>query len=194
MRRRAGRARARRRDAIARATRETARLDCAVWTRITRRLLPTASLVGWSMIRDSTGLEHRHAQSMPSIMPTATRRPRSLRAAVSNCPRAKRGKNLSFPWVFSFKIALETTCVPAPRKYARSPSPRHGAHTTRENWSSEPQVSFKPVLLSPAPGPRRPRRSLGASGAASRRPRRRFFSSLFFFLKCGNTKSPPLLR
>ena len=166
MRRRAGRARARRRDAIARATRETARLDCAVWTRITRRRLPTASLVGWSMIRDSTGLEHRHAQSMPSIMPTATRRP--------------RGKNLSFPWVFSFKIALETTCVPAPRKYARSPSPRHGAHTTRENWSSEPQVSFKPVLLSPAPGPRRPRRSLGASGAASRRLRRRFFSSLFF--------------
>jgi len=87
------------------------------------------------MIRVSTGLEHRHAQSMPSIMPTAARRPRprGLRGGGGlKLPAREARENLSFPWVFPVKIALEKTCAPAPRKYERPPSPRHGAHSARE--------------------------------------------------------------
>tara|TARA_B100000475_G_scaffold69568_1_gene49906 strand:+ start:2442 stop:2576 length:135 start_codon:yes stop_codon:yes gene_type:complete len=44
---------------------------------------------------------------MPSIMPTAARRPRGLRGCGLKLPAREAREKLSFPWVFPVKIALE---------------------------------------------------------------------------------------
>ena len=93
------------------------------------------------MILRASSVEKRRAcrRSCPSA-----RVVRAVSAtAISNCPRAKRGRNSSCPWAFSIIDALDTTRARAPWEENRSPSPRYGARSARENLDRVAQNDAK---------------------------------------------------
>ena len=93
------------------------------------------------MILRASSVEKRRAcrRSCPSA-----RVVRAVSAtAISNCPRAKRGRNSSCPWAFSIIDALDTTRARAPWEENLSPSPRYGARSARENLDRVAQNDAK---------------------------------------------------